>query len=273
MEGYVKLYRQLLDSTQFADPIRLKVWIWCLIKANHKTRAVPLKTGKGYTTVMVKRGQFIFGRNKASDELNVAGSTVLRHLEKLEAEKAIKIHSDKQYSLITICKYEDYQSIEEESEQPMNNLRTTNELASDTNNNDNNVYNEKNSNIDLFTETSSVIIPEGDGIKKEMPLYSKMVDIWITDTHPEFVFTKTDGSKIKSIIKKITILLTHHKRETGDKDISDFFSLMCSNLPEWFKDKDLKTIDSDFNQIILKIKEENKNGSTIKAKQRSAFAN
>lgn len=120
MEGYLKLHRQIIESTQFADPIRLKIWIWCLIKANHKNKAVALKTGKGYTTVMVKRGQFIFGRNTASEELNVPPSTVLRHMEKLQLEKAISILSDNQYSIITICKYEQYQSLEEKSEATVN---------------------------------------------------------------------------------------------------------------------------------------------------------
>lgn len=271
MEGYVKLHRQLLESTQFADPIRLKIWIWCLIKANHKKKAVALKTGKGFTTVTVNRGQFVFGRNKAAAELDIAGSTIIRHLEKLKSEKSINIKSDNQYSIITICKYEDYQSKEETDEQPTDNQRTTNGLASDTTKNDNNVNNDNNSNIDLFTETSSVMLLEGDGIiKKEMPLYSKMVEIWIKDTHPDFIFTSTDGAKIKSIITKVKQLLSKNKRSTDDISIAEFFSTMCYNLPQFFKDKDLKTIDADFNQIIQKIKDER---NPIKQQpKRSAFA-
>jgi len=273
MEGYVKLHRQLLDSTQFADPIRLKIWIWCLIKANHKTRPVKLKIGKGYQTIQVKRGQFIFGRNKASEELDIPGSTVNRHLEKLVLEKAIFIQPNNQYSLITIAKYEDFQSFEEIGEQLTDNQRTSNGQVTDTNNNVNNVNNEKKVE-ELFPETSSGIQSEVDGIKKEMPtLYQKMVDIWITDTHPEFIFTKVDGSKIKSLIKKIQTLLKRHEREITDTTVSDFFSTMCFNLPKYFKDKDLKTIDSDFNQIIEQIKTNAKDGVTISKKPRSAFAN
>ena len=270
MEGYVKLHRQLLDSTQFADPIRLKIWIWCLIKANHKNKSVALKTGKGFITVSVKRGQFIFGRNKAADELNIAGSTILRHLEKLKVEKAINIKSDNQYSIITICKYDDYQDKEDLVGQPTDNQRTTNGQPTDTTKNDNNVYNDNNSNIDLFTETSSVK-NTGDNlaIKKEMPLYSRMVEIWMVDTHPDFIFTKTDGAKIKSIISKTKTLLIKNNRVADDDSITEFFSMMCYNLPEFFKDKDLKTIDSDFNQIIHKIKE---NGNAVRKTKKSAFA-
>ena len=36
MEGYIKLYRKLLESPIFQNEKALKVWIWCLCKATHK---------------------------------------------------------------------------------------------------------------------------------------------------------------------------------------------------------------------------------------------
>ena len=67
MEGYIKLYRKLLESPVFQNEKALKVWIWCLCKATHKDREQLV----GRQIVNLKTGQFIFGRKKASEELKI----------------------------------------------------------------------------------------------------------------------------------------------------------------------------------------------------------
>lgn len=144
MDGFIKLHRQLFDSSQFCNPVTLKIWVWILLKANYKKKYVSLKIGKGSIDVLVERGQFVFGRHKAEDELNIDGSTIYRNLKKLEDEQAIIINSNNQYSLITVCNYDTYNQKEIEYEQPMNNLRTTNEQPTNTTKKDNK---EKNINV------------------------------------------------------------------------------------------------------------------------------
>lgn len=129
---YIKLYRELLDSQCFTHPITLKIWIWLLIKAKYKDGFVPLKSGRGFTEVEIKRGQFVFGRFKAEAELFIDGSTIYKHLQKLEEWGQISIESNNQYSVITICKYDDYQDKIELEEQPSNNQVTTKEQPSNT---------------------------------------------------------------------------------------------------------------------------------------------
>ncbi len=109
MEGYIKLYRQLLSSSIFASQIGLKIWIWCLLKANFKTKFVSIKIGRGESVVEVGRGSFIFGRFVAEDELNIDGSTIYKWIKKLEVEGMIRIKSSSHYSIITICNYDSYQ--------------------------------------------------------------------------------------------------------------------------------------------------------------------
>jgi len=263
MEGYLKLHRQILDSTQFADPIRLKIWIWCLVRANHKKKAVSLKTGKGFTTVTVNRGQFIFGRNKAADELNIPASTVLRHMEKLQEENAINISSDNQYSVITICKYEEYQSIEEKSEQPTDNQRTTNGLASDTNNNDNNKKNDKKEKKKDITEASSVY-------SECMALYN---DFIICRTNVAAKIDAKGGAALKKIIK-------YFESQVKDKDDpmavqkAVEFIFHHYNLWDSFHQKQitLNQIESNLINIINSIRNANRNGQITKNKLTSKYA-
>jgi hypothetical protein len=127
MEGWIKLHRQILDCEFFAHPVGLKIWVWCLLKASSKKRFVSLKIGKGCITVEITPGQFIFGRHKAEEELNIDGSTVYKWMKKLEEKGMILIVSNNQYSVITICNWATYQENESQEEQPKNNQRTTKE--------------------------------------------------------------------------------------------------------------------------------------------------
>lgn len=122
--SYIKLNRSLLESHSFANPNHLKIWIWMLLKANFKNAFVPINIGRGFITVEVKRGQLIFGRFKAEEELNIKGTMIYRTIQLFEELGQIKIEKNSHFSLITICKYDSYQGQLNESEQATNNLRT-----------------------------------------------------------------------------------------------------------------------------------------------------
>ena len=129
MDGYFSIHRQIFDSWIFVDDKAFKIWIWLIGKARHKDGIVSLKCGKGFTTVKLIKGQLLFGRHKAEDELQYDGSLIYRKLKKMEEDKMIKIKSNNQYSIITISKYVDYQDNQELNrttvEQPSNSKRTT----------------------------------------------------------------------------------------------------------------------------------------------------
>jgi hypothetical protein len=152
MEGYFKVHRKILDSQVFAHQTALKIWVWCLAKVTFKERFVGLKVGKGETTVKLNPGQFIFGRFKAEEELNIDGSTIYKWMQRFASPEfdMIIIESNNQYSIVTICNWEQYQNGDEEEvttkEQPRDSHVTTEEQPRNTNNkdkNDNKVNNEE----------------------------------------------------------------------------------------------------------------------------------
>lgn len=145
-DGSIRLYRCILDSRVFAHQTALKIWIWCLCKASYKKRDVPLKIGAGTTIVKLSPGQFIFGRHKAEQELKIDESTVYHWIKKFASkqfDEMIDIKANNQYSIITICKWDEYQlgnfKSEQSSEQPQNSHRTAIEQPQNTYNNVNNV--------------------------------------------------------------------------------------------------------------------------------------
>ena len=81
----------------------------------------------------LKPGEFIFGRFKAEEELGIDGSTIYKWMQKFANPDfgMIKIESNSQYSIISICNWQTYQQINGKKvttkEQPSSNQRTTKE--------------------------------------------------------------------------------------------------------------------------------------------------
>lgn len=142
-QGWIKLYRKSIESRVFQNEGLWKVWTWCLLKVNHSTQWVSLKTGRGSIEVECKRGQFIFGRLAAAKELNMNATTVWKRMQKLKNMQNIDIKSNSQYSVITLLNMSTYQPDEIKSDSKSDQQVTSKEQASDTNKNEKNEKNEK----------------------------------------------------------------------------------------------------------------------------------
>ena len=105
MEGYIKLYRKLLESPIFQNEKALKIWIWCLCKATHKEIDVLV----GQQIVHLESGQFVFGRKKASKELKINESTVYKYMQLLQDMLMVHIESNTKFTVVTIEKWQEYQ--------------------------------------------------------------------------------------------------------------------------------------------------------------------
>jgi hypothetical protein len=138
-DGYIKLHRTILDSNIFASAYGLKIWIWCLLKATYKTKHIPVKIGKGETIVTIQPGQFIFGRFTAEESLCIDGSTIYKWINKFKDEDMIKLDSNSHYTIITICKWDEYQQINDDEvtaiQQPFNSHSTAIQQPRNTNKN------------------------------------------------------------------------------------------------------------------------------------------
>ena len=182
MEGFINLHRTLLDSMIFSSQTGLKIWIWLLLKASFKKRYVPLKIGKGETTVTIERGQLLFGRYKAEEELCIDGSTIYRWIKKLEENEMILIQSNNQYSIITICNYDTYQGENINNEQPTSNQRATNEQQTNSRRTAGeqqaNTYN-KDNKVNKVNKDNKVNKEDGEKQKLVFPYQSeKFMLLW-----------------------------------------------------------------------------------------------
>jgi hypothetical protein len=154
---FITLHRKMLLSACFADAELLQLWIWCLLRANFKDREI-VHDGR---LVNLKRGEFITGRFTATKELNMSVKKFRNRIELLEKMGQISLKRANKYTIITVVKYDDYQTKEEKRA----NRRPTEGQQKATDNKVNKVNKENKVNSDKSPAVSSKpkkakIIPE-----------------------------------------------------------------------------------------------------------------
>ena len=107
-KGWVKIYRKLLDNPISKKPNYLSIFIYLLLKVNHKDNDIILEGKK----TIIKRGQFLTSIFSIPEFFNLSTSTVSRILKYLETERIIEKLSTNKYSLITVLNYNLYQDPE-----------------------------------------------------------------------------------------------------------------------------------------------------------------
>ena len=171
MEGYIKLYRKLEESPVFQNEKLLKVWIWCLFRANHKDT----ETIVGFQKITLHTGQFIFGLLKASTELQVPKSTLHRYMKMLEKLGMIGIEPGTKFSIVTVENWAKYQTYSPESGNQkgteIGNKRETSGKQVGTDKND---KNDKNDKKVIYTSEYQDIVDSYNRICVSLPKVKKL---------------------------------------------------------------------------------------------------
>lgn len=121
-QGHIRLSRAILDWRWADDPVMMYFWIRILLMANWKD--------KEWRDKVIKRGSFVASVSSLSGQLGLSTQQVRTCLERLRAGGEIKTNTTNTHTLITICKYDDYQSTVT-NEQQTDNKPTTNEEQTD----------------------------------------------------------------------------------------------------------------------------------------------
>jgi len=260
--GYVRLYRKTLESSVFQNPVTLKIWIWCLLKANHKGRSVSVRTGRGETLVRLQPGQFIFGRNSAAKELNLPASTIHDVMVRFRKTGNLTIFPDSHYSIISISKWSDYQAenptgirqatdrqtqiFRQATGQAISDEKTENQdrqpdrqknehpQKTDTNNNTR-IFKERNkerkrdfdkSLVSLFSEIESDYKPENLQHKQEF------LDYW-TEKNSNGKKERWQMEKVFDVKRRFKTWLRNHKRWSGRDAIEHKAQETAKILKNW----------------------------------------
>jgi|688.fasta_scaffold512496_2 hypothetical protein len=157
MSGWIKIHRKFLDWQWFDKSEAVHLFLYLVLKANHKDSQ--------WQGIDIKRGQFVSSLGKISADTGISLQSIRTLLNKFEKTNEIQLKSTNKFTIITICKYECYQ---QENEQP--NTQLTNEQQT-TNNQLTTNKNDKNNKkfiIPTFNDVLEYCMQndlEVDGIK------------------------------------------------------------------------------------------------------------
>lgn len=124
-DGFIKVWRRMLDSAVMSDDWICRLWMWCMLKAQWK---------QADRAGAPSRGQFFTGQASGSEELMVSPSKWYRGMRTLCDLGCITMEANSKKTTVTVCNYATYQDNVDEIEQPlaiqMNNERIASEQRS-----------------------------------------------------------------------------------------------------------------------------------------------
>lgn len=171
MQGWIKLHRKFVEWEWFHRSEMVQAMLYFILMANH----APNKW-QGFT---IETGQFVTSFDKISKATGLTIQTIRTCINRLKSTGEITTKTTNKYSVVTICKYDNYQDInpieqqaEQQAEQQTSNKQST------TNKNDKN----KENNISVSFETFRKSFPGTKrGLETELKNFMKK-------NNPEIVY-------------------------------------------------------------------------------------
>ena len=291
MTGWIKLHRKLLDSPIFQNEKLFKVFAYCLMKASHKEHTQLV----GRRVVHLQKGQFVFGRKRASEELRLKESTVRDYVKLLEKLGTIDIKSDNKFSVITVVNWAVYQNDEEISDSKndkksttnqhqMDNKSTSNQQQINTNKNvkneknDKNVKNEKNVVVgddfatiyNLYQEnieqipspiTTEKLTQDMDHYGKELVAYAIRKAALNNSHNYKFIdYLLKDWRKRNLTTIKAVEQYEQQRQEQKEQSYKPKVTQSREKTPEWLKnrnqEKETVNDDPEFEKLRLQFQKQ-----------------
>ena len=151
MSGWIKIHRKFLDWQWFEKPEAVQLFVYMLLKANHKDG--------NWQGQEIKKGQFITSAQTISNDTKLSLQVVRTLLKKFELTNEIIVKSTNKFTMLTICKYECYQDENNVTNKQLTNKQQTTNKQLTTN------KNEKNNKENIYREFQHLFITE-DEVKK-----------------------------------------------------------------------------------------------------------
>ena len=108
-EGWIKLYRKITEWEWYTVPSVAHLFIHLLFLANQKD--------KRWRGMLIKRGQLVTSATSLAEQTGLNKRTVCKNLKRLEDTGEISKDNHYHYILITVIKFEKYQSVQFRTDQ------------------------------------------------------------------------------------------------------------------------------------------------------------
>lgn len=105
-DGWIKLQRDILDTDIFHHPLLLKIWIGILMSATWKETSILWQQARR----KLAPGSLIFGMREFAQRVGISPSSLHRWIRYLHDSERITYETSARGSLITVVKWQEYQS-------------------------------------------------------------------------------------------------------------------------------------------------------------------
>jgi DNA-binding transcriptional MerR regulator len=157
MSGWIKIHRKFLDWEWFNKSEAVHLFMYLVLKANHKEGQ--------WQGIDIKKGQFVTSFGKISSDTGISLQTIRTLSKKFEKTNEINIQTTNKFTTVTLCKYECYQQENEPTNTKLTNEQQTTNKQLTTNKND---KNEKKFIIPTFNDVLEYCMQNNldvDGVK------------------------------------------------------------------------------------------------------------
>jgi DNA-binding transcriptional MerR regulator len=157
MGGWIKIHRKFLDWEWFNKSEAVHLFMYLVLKANHKDGQ--------WQGIDIKKGQFVTSFGKISIDTGISLQTIRTLLKKFEKTNEINIQTTNKFTIVTLCKYECYQQENEPTNTQLTNEQQTTNKQLTTNKNN---KNEKKFIIPTFNDVLEYCMQNNldvDGVK------------------------------------------------------------------------------------------------------------
>ena len=222
----ISLNRKILSWEWYTEIKTFKLFIHCLLRANW--------VDKNYRGIIIKRGQFLTSIAKLSVETGLGFQEVRTALKHLILTNELTKQAYSQYSIITVNKYNEYQTKFEKltSEETSNQQATNKQLTTNNNKNNNDKY------ITTITTTNE---------NEKTNFYGEYYNVFLTTKHyKELEVLIASKKKMQEIIDTLSVKIETGKENKYSEDLPNahyervkaYFNYILKN-PKKFQDKKL----------------------------------
>ena len=191
-QGWIKIYRQIFNTSFYGKPLIVALFLHCILKANHQqtlltvsqngkfsfkkindnqqTLSTSIQNDKNEANkketyqqtkiipkgIVIARGSFVTSLESLSKETGISIQSIRTALVTLKSTHTLTIKSTTKFSVITILNYNQYQGL---TNKLTNKQQTTNKQLT-TNNNVLRMYKNVKEKVKTFTKKEDLILDE-----------------------------------------------------------------------------------------------------------------